>query len=144
MLVFRYTQIPFLTPLFSCPTMKHTTAAVLLSMSAPAYSAVYKRQIAGINWQSCDELNELVTASNGVEGEPVQCANIDVPLDYTLDDSEPLQLDLFRVEATEEPVLGSVLINFGGPGGTGAENLPLLAAQARANIGPQWNLVSWE
>lgn len=72
------------------------------------------------------------------------CAHLEVPLDYTNSSSVPLELSLFKVNATQEPKLGSVLINFGGPGGTGAQNLPVLAAQMAVNIGPQWDLVSWD
>jgi pimeloyl-ACP methyl ester carboxylesterase len=37
-------------------------------------------------------------------------------------------------------------INFGGPGGTAAENLPapLIAEQVVRSIGEQWNIVSWD
>lgn len=104
----------------------------------------HARDTEGLDWQACPELNANVTAANGVEGTPVECANLNVPLDYTQPGSEPLQLDLFRVKATKEPVLGSVLINFGGPGGPGATNLPAWAGEAHANIGEQWNLVSWD
>ncbi|KAK5172241.1 uncharacterized protein LTR77_003879 [Saxophila tyrrhenica] len=98
----------------------------------------------GIDFQPCQELNNNITRINGVEGTTFECATLNVPLDYTDLSSRPLELDLFRVPATEEPVLGSVLINFGGPGGTGAENLPAYAANARNVIGAQWHLVSWD
>lgn len=97
-----------------------------------------------IDFQPCPELNAEITTINGVEGTPFECATLAVPLDYTNPESEDLELDLFRVPATEEPVLGSVLINFGGPGGTGAEGLPAWAEQAQSVIGAQWNLVSWD
>ena len=97
-----------------------------------------------INWQPCPELNHNITVINGQKGIPFDCARLLVPLDYTDPNSEPLELSLFQVNATQEPVLGTVLINFGGPGGTGAENLPMWAEQMAANIGPQWNLLSWD
>lgn len=98
----------------------------------------------GINFQSCPELNANITASNGVEGSVVDCATLLVPLDYTDPEAGQLELRLFRANATEEPVLGTVLMNFGGPGGTAAENLPPWAPLAHTVIGPQWNLVSWD
>jgi pimeloyl-ACP methyl ester carboxylesterase len=103
----------------------------------------YDRQ-PGLTWQSCPELNQQITASNGIEGATFDCAHLEVPLDYTNSSSVPLELSLFKVNATQEPKLGSILINFGGPGGTGAQNLPVLATQMAANIGPQWDLVSWD
>ncbi|ERF72654.1 hypothetical protein EPUS_05708 [Endocarpon pusillum Z07020] len=113
--------------------------AISLSTAANALPAQ-----PGIDWQPCLELNRNISALVGVEGTPFDCAKLSVPLDYTNPESEPLDLDLFRVNATEEPVLGTVLINFGGPGGTAAENLPILAAELAANIGEQWNLLSWD
>lgn len=98
----------------------------------------------GLNWYPCPEVNQQITASNGIAGATFDCAHVEVPLDYTNSSSAPLDLSLFKVNATQEPKLGSVLINFGGPGGTGAQNLPVLAAQMAANIGPQWDLVSWD
>jgi hypothetical protein len=69
---------------------------------------------------------------------------LEVPLDYTFSSSTPLQLSLFKVNATGEPRLGSILINFGGPGGTGAQSLPIFAAQMAVNIDPQRDRVSWD
>ncbi|KAK6373770.1 hypothetical protein LTS17_008263 [Exophiala oligosperma] len=89
-------------------------------------------------------MNKNITAVNGFQGSPFDCAKLTVPLDYTNSSRETLDLALFRVNATKKPVLGSVLINFGGPGGTGAENLPAYAARMAANIGEQWNLISWD
>jgi pimeloyl-ACP methyl ester carboxylesterase len=97
-----------------------------------------------ITWKPCPDVNQQITASNGIAGATFDCAHLEVPLDYTNSSSVPLELSLFKVNATQEPKLGSVLINFGGPGGTGAQNLPVLAAEMAANIGPQWDLVSWD
>jgi pimeloyl-ACP methyl ester carboxylesterase len=97
-----------------------------------------------LTWKACPEVNQQITASNGIAGTTFDCAHLEVPLDYTNSSSVPLELSLFKVNATQEPKLGSVLINFGGPGGTGAQNLPILATQMATNIGPQWDLVSWD
>jgi pimeloyl-ACP methyl ester carboxylesterase len=97
-----------------------------------------------ITWQACPELNQQITLSNGIGGAVFDCAHLEVPLDYTNLNSPSLELSLFKVNATQEPRLGLVLINFGGPGGTGAQNLPLYAGQMAANIGPQGDLVSWD
>lgn len=97
-----------------------------------------------LDFQPCPRLNsEISEMMNGRISE-FDCATLSVPLDYTESSSGSLDLSLFRVNATQEPVLGSVLMNFGGPGGTGAENLPAFAEMAHAVIGPQWNLISWD
>ncbi|KAK5316321.1 hypothetical protein LTR70_006275 [Exophiala xenobiotica] len=124
--------------------MSLTFALTALTLSTVASALPHTRDEKSIQFQPCPELNARITAITGVEGTPFDCAKLSVPMDYTKIDSGPLELDLFRVNATEEPVLGTVLINFGGPGGTGAENLPAWADQARDNIGAQWNLLSWD
>lgn len=97
-----------------------------------------------LSWDPCLELNENITILNQVQGSAFECSHLTVPLDYFDQDSKTLSLDIFRVNATEEPVLGTVLINFGGPGGTGVENMHVWGRQMAANIGQQWNLVTWD
>jgi hypothetical protein len=64
-----------------------------------------------IQWEEC----QLDDASV-----PVECATLPVPLDYTDKDStETLNLELLRTKAVKEPVKGSIIFNFGGPGATG-------------------------
>ena len=124
--------------------MALTLALTALGLSTITHALLLPRQEQGINFEPCPELNANITRINGVEGTPFDCATLSVPLDYTDPEAGPLELELFRVNATEEPVLGTVLINFGGPGGTGAENLPVLGEQALNVIGPQWNILSWD
>ncbi|EFQ33110.1 proteinase [Colletotrichum graminicola M1.001] len=60
-----------------------------------------------INWLPCSEFNST---------EPIQCANLTVPLDYTeLELNKTLQQQLLRVRALGQPSRGSILFNFGGP-----------------------------
>ncbi|KAK5060015.1 hypothetical protein LTR84_009899 [Exophiala bonariae] len=124
--------------------MALTLAFTAFALTVATNVAAQRTNQTSINFQSCPELNANITASNGVEGSVVDCATLSVPLDYTNPEAGQLELRLFRANATEEPVLGTVLMNFGGPGGTGAENLPPYAKLAHTVIGPQWNLVSWD
>lgn len=56
---------------------------------------------------------------------PVDCGRLFVPLDYTNSTSDvTLSLELLRVPAAIQPARGSILLNFGGPGAPGRENLP--------------------
>lgn len=96
-------------------------------------------------WESCPELNkQIAELSSPLEITPFDCAHLEVPLDYRNPDAQSITLDLFKINATKEPVLGSILYNPGGPGGTGAENLPISAPDLHYNIGGQYNLVSWD
>ena len=97
-----------------------------------------------IEWEPCPELNEQIFTEIGLEGAPFDCATLPVPLDYTDPKSEKLQLSLFRINATKEPVLGTVLYNPGGPGGTGAENLPYDGPRLMENMGGQFDMVSFD
>lgn len=77
-----------------------------------------------IDWHPCPDVEAEVHEALGVPIRlPFDCASLPVPLDYTEPESGTLDLALIRVNATKEPVLGSILWNPGGPGGTGVENL---------------------
>lgn len=122
------------------PSTLTTMARKIISSLALIHAAT-----AALDFSPCPDLNdEIATELSPANITTFDCANVTVPLDYTDPDSNSLDLNVFRVQATEEPVLGNVLINFGGPGGTGAQNLPALADVMRDIIGPQWNLISWD
>ncbi|MFJ9820393.1 alpha/beta hydrolase [Streptomyces sp. NPDC101151] len=53
----------------------------------------------------------------------LQCAKVTVPLDYAHPGSGTLDLALARYRATGTSRVGSVLLNFGGPGGAGVSEL---------------------
>lgn len=117
-----------------------------LGLLTIAYALTTDNSTSTITWQACPEINKNISILNDNVGSaaPFDCAKLSVPLDYTDLASGSLDLDLFKVNATKEPVLGTVLINFGGPGGTGAQNLPAFATQFQRVIGEQWNLLSWD
>ncbi|KAI1385783.1 alpha/beta-hydrolase [Hypoxylon trugodes] len=78
---------------------------------------------------------------------PVECAAIDVPFDYTQSNSsETLQLDLVKVAAVVQPSKGSILLNFGGPGGTGRNELctKKLSEELLALSGRQFDLIAFD
>ncbi|KAI9831024.1 MAG: hypothetical protein M1819_005262 [Sarea resinae] len=67
-----------------------------------------------IDWLPCP-FND----APGVEAD-FDCANFTVPLDYSDSSSnQTLELSLVRLNATKRPSKGSVLLNPGGPGGSG-------------------------
>lgn len=78
-----------------------------------------------IDWRPCPDLGDDLggyTLPN-----PVECALLPVPLDYTNDSSsaEMMGLSLVRVRATKEPFMGSILFNPGGPGSSGVQYVAL-------------------
>lgn len=46
----------------------------------------------------------------------IQCGSLDVPRDYTDNSAGMLELSLAKVAAVKEPFMGTILVNFGGPG----------------------------
>ena len=125
--------------------MSGSIALTILSF-VTAVSALPQQKQKTLQWKPCPDLNkQIAELSAPYPITDFDCAKLQVPLDYSCPEtSEILELDLFRVNATKEPVLGSVLYNPGGPGGTAAENLPLSAPDLHLNIGGQYNLVSWD
>ncbi|MFD7613371.1 alpha/beta hydrolase [Streptomyces sp. NPDC059828] len=83
------------------------------------------------DWRSC-------------EGDGWTCAEVKVPLDYADPDGETISLALIRREARDQDKrLGSLLFNFGGPGGSGVESLPGFAPEFET-LGARYDLVSFD
>ncbi|MEU9733814.1 alpha/beta hydrolase [Streptomyces sp. NPDC048002] len=66
-----------------------------------------------VSWGKCDGMDAP---------EDLQCGKVTVPLDYGDPDAGTLDLALARYRATGDS-RGSVLLNFGGPGGAGVDQL---------------------
>ncbi|KXJ86105.1 TAP-like protein-domain-containing protein [Microdochium bolleyi] len=87
-----------------------------------------------LQWTNCAGLNATTV--------PVDCSSIEVPLDYTDKVSgRKLKLELVRAPAPKQPSKGSVLVNFGGPGGEGQKTLLIYAASA---TGGEFDLISFD
>ncbi|TMR09184.1 alpha/beta hydrolase [Nonomuraea turkmeniaca] len=95
-----------------------------------------------VAWTRCTNLT-------GADGKPtapppgVECGKIQVPLDHAKPEGEKIDLALIRVKATGDDRLGSLVFNFGGPGGSGVDTLAL-AARAFSTPGTRYDLVSFD
>ncbi|MDG4859855.1 alpha/beta hydrolase [Streptomyces sp. T-3] len=89
-----------------------------------------------LDWGSCD-----TGASGGW-----QCATMKAPLDYDKPDGETIGIELIRNKARDSSQrLGSLLFNFGGPGGSGVSGLPpFLPAPSVAELHQRYDLVSFD
>lgn len=94
---------------------------VSLSLVASSY--------ASIDWGECNLNFTRFDGTVAVPPQPIQCARLTVPLDYSKVNSETLDLQLLRVEATLQPSRGSIIYNPGGPGAAGTEFLAFDASQ---------------
>lgn len=73
-----------------------------------------------------------------------ECATISVPLDYGDVEGEQIDIALTRSPATGGDPIGSVLLNPGGPGGSGIEYLQVAALTLPAELRSEFDLVSFD
>ncbi|MFI8960965.1 alpha/beta hydrolase [Streptomyces sp. NPDC053493] len=91
------------------------------------------------DWQPCPAPDD-----GQAPGAAWRCASVKVPLDYARPDGDTIPVALIRKEATDRGHrIGSLLFNFGGPGGSGVEILPRAAAEY-AGLGERYDLVSFD
>jgi pimeloyl-ACP methyl ester carboxylesterase len=91
------------------------TALALIALSFTAYTQSqpdYPRTLAGyyaqaIDWQSCNQ--------------DFQCATLAVPIDYKNLSTGTFEIALLKYEARTSKKLGSLIVNPGGPGGSGVD-----------------------
>ncbi|WP_395577359.1 alpha/beta hydrolase [Streptomyces sp. BK79] len=72
-----------------------------------------------------------------------QCATLKAPLNWSEPDGETIDLALIRARATGDERIGSLLFNFGGPGGSGVSMMPSYADSV-SSLHQRYDLVSWD
>lgn len=98
-----------------------TAQLLLLASGIGAFPLEDRSQntVSQLKWEPCD----LEGLGKDQVPNKIDCAKLKVPLDYTDPNCDELELQLLKVNATKEPVLGSVLLNPGGPGSSGVEDV---------------------
>ncbi|WP_053680426.1 alpha/beta hydrolase [Streptomyces sp. WM4235] len=126
-------------------------AAALVSTSACSDDGSKDKKTGGgsasgatsLKWGDCDP----PTAAEGggqAPGKDWQCATLDVPLDYAKPEGETIPLALIRAKARDQDKrIGSLVFNFGGPGGSGITTLPG-AAKEYDGLRQRYDLVSFD
>ena len=104
-----------------CTSSSEDTAA---DSSASASSAPAEPQAAEIAWSDCDaQISELVAGTPGSERDlAFECGRTEVPISY--DEPQGATLPLFLVRARwaqQADRIGSLVVNPGGPGASGAD-----------------------
>ena len=75
----------------------------------------------------------------------MQCATFRVPVDHGAPGGKEVSLAVARIRATKaKQRLGSLLLNFGGPGDAGSVTLPYFADQIPDEIRARYDLVSFD
>ncbi|MFD8969072.1 alpha/beta hydrolase [Streptomyces sp. NPDC059568] len=91
--------------------------------ATPALPAAFARQTLG--WHRCAAPEKARGSAAKAPGSGWQCATMQAPLDYTEPAGETIGIALIRSAAKDKDRrIGSLLFNFGGPGGSGVAALP--------------------
>ncbi|WP_406013343.1 alpha/beta hydrolase [Streptomyces sp. NBC_00984] len=92
-----------------------------------------------LDWKGCE-----ARAGESAPGSDWRCSTVRVPLDYAKPDGETIGIALIRKKAgNTSRRLGSMLFNFGGPGGSGVSILPH-AAGSYGNLNSRYDLVGFD
>ncbi|GGV65431.1 protease [Streptomyces longisporoflavus] len=111
---------------------------------SPDLSRYYSQKI---DWGACegDGAGLLVADSDATtvpEDKNIQCGKITVPLDYAHPKRDTIKLAMVRIKSSGKP-RGSLLLNFGGPGGAGVSGL-LNAQKEFEYLGKGYDVVSFD
>ncbi|MET9254266.1 alpha/beta hydrolase [Streptomyces sp. NPDC003717] len=113
-----------------------TGSAAPTRAAGPALPASLTSQ--KLDWGRCE-----AGADSPAPGGDWRCATLKAPLDWTKPDGETVGLALIRSKARGDDRIGSLLFNFGGPGGSGVSALPNFAGTVSA-LAERYDLVSWD
>ncbi|WP_367320955.1 alpha/beta hydrolase [Streptomyces sp. HUAS ZL42] len=91
-----------------------------------------------LDWGRC-----RATSDSPAPGSDWQCATLKVPLDWSKPDGKTIGLALIRTKARGGDRIGSLLFNFGGPGGSGVSMMPSYASTV-SPLHERYDLVSWD
>ncbi|MFI2430825.1 alpha/beta hydrolase [Streptomyces sp. NPDC018693] len=107
------------------------------SASASASVAALPASLTGqkLDWGRCK--------GSGAPGDEWQCATLKAPLNWADPGGRTIDLALVRAKARGGDRIGSLLFNFGGPGGSGVSTLPAYASTV-SSLHQRYDLVSWD
>ncbi|MET8245634.1 alpha/beta hydrolase [Streptomyces sp. NPDC005202] len=128
-----------------------TATAVLLSSLLAGCSGGSKnedRTAQKLDWTDCPAPSEAegdgAAPSPLPNGDRWQCATLKAPLDWSNPKGDTIGIALIRAKATEpDKRIGSLIFNFGGPGGSGVITLPAFG-QDYAALRTRYDLVSFD
>ncbi|MGW5865772.1 alpha/beta hydrolase [Streptomyces sp. NPDC055239] len=111
---------------------------------SPDLSRFYTQKI---KWSACegDGAGLLESESDATpvpKDKSIQCGKITVPLDYRKPKGDTVKVAMVRIKSSGKP-RGSLLLNFGGPGGAGVSGL-LSAQKEFEYLGKGYDVVSFD
>ncbi|MGX1272217.1 alpha/beta hydrolase [Streptomyces phaeoluteigriseus] len=128
-----------------------TTAVLLTSLVAGCGDDSQDEDPAAqkLSWKDCPAPSRSEGGGNAPsplpDGDEWQCATMRAPLDWSDPDGDTIGLALIRARTSgpESRRIGSLLFNFGGPGGSGVTTLPAFG-EDYATLRTRYDLVSFD
>ncbi|MFI9236498.1 alpha/beta hydrolase [Streptomyces sp. NPDC053079] len=98
-----------------------------------------------LDWKTCPAPSRGEDSGAGrPPGDEWECATLRAPLDYAHPDGDSIGIAMIRAKATDPAHrIGSLIFNFGGPGGSGITTLPAFADDYRT-LRTRYDLVSFD
>ena len=107
------------------------TIATGLSQADSADADVSSTGSSSLTWTDC--------------GDGAQCARLEVPLDYAHPQGKTIELALLRIPARDpDQRIGSLVVNPGGPGGSGVDFAGSFAAAAPGELRDRFDIVGFD
>ncbi|MGH3669606.1 MAG: alpha/beta hydrolase [Pseudonocardiaceae bacterium] len=99
-----------------------------------------------LSWGACGAFARTPEDQKAYANPALQCAYLEVPLDYAQPNGQTIKLGLLRRSASEPARrIGSLVINPGGPGGSGMSTAASLVGQvANTELGRRFDLVGFD
>ncbi|MGW6606124.1 alpha/beta hydrolase [Streptomyces sp. NPDC055036] len=124
----------------SAPADTQGTAPEPASLPQPPASLTGQK----LDWKRCEAPTKAWGSAAKAPGDGWKCATMLAPLDYRAPDGETIGIALIRSEAEDRSSrIGSLLFNFGGPGGSGVAALPAFADSFTA-LRTRYDLVGFD
>ncbi|MFG2954464.1 alpha/beta hydrolase [Streptomyces sp. NPDC048291] len=128
-----------------------TAALVLVSLPTGCSDGSTGGDLAAqkLDWKSCPAPDEAEGGGDAPSPLPSggtwQCATMKAPLDWSKPKGATIGLALIRAKASGDPSkrIGSLIFNFGGPGGSGVTTLPAFGSDYAA-LRTRYDLVSFD
>lgn len=96
-----------------------------------------------VSWKSCPAPTAL-QGGGEAPGKAWECGTLKAPLNYEKPTGDTIDLAVIRKQATDgDQRIGSLIFNFGGPGGSGVGTLPSFADDYK-KLGKRYDLVSFD
>ncbi|WP_109283129.1 alpha/beta hydrolase [Streptomyces orinoci] len=121
-----------------------TSDAPAPTAAEPRASSSTKSGAPRLSWGACPAPDVSEGAPAKKPGNDWECATLRAPLDYAKPHGDTIGIALIRAKATDQAHrIGSLIFNFGGPGGSGVTSLPAFADDYKS-LRARYDLVSFD